>query len=80
MADVGRTIRASTTVGALRGQPVRIAGARVSEVLSDRAFTVGTGADRLMVLADPSGSGLSGVQVGQTRHRRRDSWRATRRA
>lgn len=65
-AEVGQTIRASSVAGALRGQQVRIAGARVSEVLSERAFTVGTGADRVMVLVDPTGQGVSGVQVGQT--------------
>ena len=37
----------------------------MSEVLSDRAFTVGTGAERVMVLADPTGVGVPGVRVGQ---------------
>ena len=63
-ADVGRTIRgASPTAGALNGRAVQLSGVRVSEVLSDRAFMVGTGSDRVMIIMDPSG-GDAPVAVG----------------
>lgn len=63
-ADVGQTIRsAGPTAGALNGRAVQLAGVRVSEVLSDRAFTVGTGADRVMIIMDPAG-GDAPVTVG----------------
>ncbi len=64
-ADVGRTIRApGLAEGALSGRAVRLAGVRVTEVLSDRAFIVGTGADRVMVIMDPSG-GDAPVRAGE---------------
>ena len=65
VGDVSRTIRESPAAGALNGRAVQIPGARVSEVLSDRAFAVGTGADRVLVLAEPTGGDLPGVRVGQ---------------
>jgi hypothetical protein len=65
VADVGRTIRASgSTAGALNGRAVQIRGIRVTEVLSDRAFMVGSGSDRMMVVMDPSG-GDAPVRVGE---------------
>lgn len=64
VGDVGRTIRESgTAAGALNGRAVQIAGVRVSSVLSDRAFTVGSGPDRVMVVMDPTG-GAAPVRVG----------------
>ncbi len=64
VGDVGRTIRQSAaTVGVLNGRPVRIAGARVSSIVSDRAFLVGDGADQLMVVIDPP-TDASPVRVG----------------
>ncbi|HEX9950341.1 MAG TPA: hypothetical protein VGB53_01110 [Rubricoccaceae bacterium] len=65
VADVGRTIRASgSAAGALNGRAVQMRGVRVSEVLSDRAFIVGSGSDRVMVVMDPSGGDVP-VRVGE---------------
>ena len=63
VGDVSRTIRESS--GTLSGRVVRIPDARVSEVFSDRAFAVGSGPDRVLVLAEPTGGDLPGVRVGQ---------------
>lgn len=65
VADVGRTIRASgSAAGALNGRAVQMRGVRVTEVLSDRAFMVGSGSDRVMVVMDPAG-GDAPVRVGE---------------
>lgn len=66
VVDLNRTIRQSaSTAGALNGRPVQIAGARVSRVVSDRAFYVGDGADRVLVLMDPTAGGGAAVRVGE---------------
>ncbi|HEX8386979.1 MAG TPA: hypothetical protein VF576_12390, partial [Rubricoccaceae bacterium] len=67
VVDLGRTIRQSaSTAGALNGRPVQISGARVSRVLSDRAYYVGDGADRVLVITDPAVAGRgAAVRVGQ---------------
>lgn len=66
VGDVGRSIRESgATVGALNGRAVQLAGVRVTDVLSDRAFVVGTGLDRVTVVMDPSG-GDAPVRAGDT--------------
>ncbi len=65
-ADVGRTIRdPGLAEGALNGRAVQLANVRVTEVLSDRAFMVGSGADRVMIIMDPSG-GDAPVRAGQS--------------
>ena len=66
VGDVGRSIRGtSATAGALSGQPVQLAGVRVIDVLSDRAFVVGTGPDRVTVVMDPAGGDVP-VRAGDT--------------
>ena len=66
VGDVGRSIRESgATVGVLNGRAVQLAGVRVTDVLSDRAFVVGSGADRVTVVMDPS-AGDAPVRTGET--------------
>ncbi len=64
-ADVGRMVRdPGLAEGALNGRAVQLSNVRVAEVLSDRAFIVGTGGDRVMIIMDPSG-GDAPVRAGQ---------------
>ncbi len=66
VGDVGRSIReSSATAGVLNGRAVQISGVRVTDVLSDRAFIVGSGSDRITIIMDPAG-GDAPVRAGDT--------------
>lgn len=65
VAAIGQTIRASaSSAGALSGRAVQLSNVRVAQVLSDRAFLVGSGSDRILVIMDPTG-GDAPVRAGE---------------
>ncbi|HEX9950339.1 MAG TPA: hypothetical protein VGB53_01100 [Rubricoccaceae bacterium] len=50
LADLDRALDGSATGGSLDGRPVRLGDARVTSVVGDSAFYVGTGTDRVLVI------------------------------